>query len=50
MAETDSLLAVNDLVMRKIPSWNEHYDLEDRDGNKLGEAQGNYSNFRPDSP
>lgn len=42
MSDTNSLLEVNDLVLKKkILSLREHYDLEDRGGKKLGEAEGN---------
>ena len=38
----NSLLTINDLVMKKkILSVREHYDIEDRDGTKLGEGDGN---------
>ena len=38
----NSLLETNDLVLKKkILSMREHYDLEDRNGTKLGEADGN---------
>src|SRR5258708_439184 len=41
-AATGSLLTVSDLVLKKkILSVREHYDLEDRNGTKLGEANGN---------
>jgi uncharacterized protein YxjI len=39
-------LEVNDIVMKKkILSLREHYDLEDRQGNKLGEGDGNFFQF-----
>jgi uncharacterized protein YxjI len=42
MSDTNSLLGINDLVLKKkILSVREHYDLEDRTGTKLGEADGN---------
>jgi uncharacterized protein YxjI len=38
----DSLLKINDFILKKkILSLREHYDLEDRIGTKLGEADGN---------
>jgi uncharacterized protein YxjI len=41
-----SISAGNDLVMKKkILSLREHYDFEDRDGNKLGQAEGNFFQF-----
>jgi uncharacterized protein YxjI len=43
MSGMSSLLGVNELVLRKkILSVREHYDLEDRTGTKLGEADGNF--------
>ena len=40
--DKSSLLGTNDFVMKKkILSLREHYDLEDRTGAKLGEADGN---------
>ena len=42
MSGADSLLEINDLVMKKkILSVHEHYDLDDVTGTKLGEADGN---------
>lgn len=42
LSGTNSLLGINDLVLKKkILSVHEHYDLEDRTGTKLGEADGN---------
>jgi uncharacterized protein YxjI len=42
MSEVNPLLEANDLVLKKkILSLREHYDLEDREGRKLGEAEGN---------
>ncbi|MCX6651294.1 MAG: LURP-one-related family protein [Methanomassiliicoccales archaeon] len=42
MTNTYSLLAINDLVLKKkILSLHEHYDVEDINGTKLGEAEGN---------
>ena len=42
----NSLLGINDLVLKKkILSMREHYDLEDRNGTKLGEADGNLFQF-----
>lgn len=38
----NSLIEINEFVMnKKILSLNEHYDIEDKMGNKLGEADGN---------
>ena len=40
---SQSLLEVNDFIMKKkILSAREHYDFEDLQGNKLGEADGNF--------
>ncbi len=42
MSTADSLAEINDFVVKKkILSLNEHYDLEDKTGMKLGEADGN---------
>lgn len=42
MSGVSSLLGTNDFVLKKkILSLREHYDLEDRNGTKLGEANGN---------
>jgi uncharacterized protein YxjI len=42
----DAFSDTNDFVMKKkIFSLREHYDLEDRDGTKLGEANGNLFQF-----
>ena len=42
MSGADSLLEINDLVLKKkILSVHEHYDLDDVNGTKLGEADGN---------
>jgi uncharacterized protein YxjI len=46
MNSTNSLLGVNDIVLKKkILSVREHYDLEDVNGTKLGEADGNLLQF-----
>jgi uncharacterized protein YxjI len=46
MSSSNSLLEINDLVLKKrILSLREHYDLEDLDGTKLGEAEGNLLQF-----
>jgi uncharacterized protein YxjI len=46
MSDPNSLLRTNDLVLKKkILSVREHYDLEDRTGMKLGEADGNLFQF-----
>ncbi len=46
MSDPNSLLGINDLVLKKkILSVREHYDLEDRAGMKLGEADGNLFQF-----
>jgi uncharacterized protein YxjI len=46
MSGTNSLLGINDLVLKKkILSVREHYDLEDVSGTKLGEADGNLFQF-----
>jgi uncharacterized protein YxjI len=42
LSGSNSLLGINDFVLKKkILSVREHYDLEDRTGTKLGEADGN---------
>jgi len=42
MSGANSLLEINDLVLKKkILSVHEHYDLDDVNGTKLGEADGN---------
>ena len=46
MSSSDSLLEINDVILKKkILSVREHYDLEDLNGNKLGEADGNLMQF-----
>ncbi len=46
MSSANSLLGINDLVLKKkILSVREHYDLEDVNGAKLGEADGNLIQF-----
>jgi uncharacterized protein YxjI len=46
MNNANSLFGVNDFVLKKkIFSLREHYDLEDRNGVKLGEADGNLFQF-----
>jgi uncharacterized protein YxjI len=46
MSSIDSILGINDLVLKKkIISMREHYDLEDKTGTKLGEADGNLFQF-----
>jgi uncharacterized protein YxjI len=46
LSDTNSLLGINDFVLKKkILSMREHYDLEDRNGMKLGEADGNLFQF-----
>ena len=46
MSDVNSLFGINDLVLKKkILSVREHYDLEDRSGVKLGEADGNLFQF-----
>lgn len=47
MTQTESpLLGTNEIVLKKkILSIREHYDLEDRNGKKLGEAEGNLFQF-----
>ena len=43
-----SLLEANDFIMKKkILSMHEHYDFEDLQGNKLGEADGNLVQVPP---
>ena len=42
MSNTGSLIETNDLVLKKkILSLREHYDLQDRNGVNIGEANGN---------
>jgi uncharacterized protein YxjI len=42
MSSANSLFGINDLVLKKkILSVREHYDIEDRAGMRLGEADGN---------
>jgi len=42
MGSLNSLFEINDFVLKKkLLSLREHYDLEDRTGTKLGEADGN---------
>jgi uncharacterized protein YxjI len=42
----NNLLGSNEIVLKKkILSIREHYDLEDKNGNKLGEAEGNLFQF-----
>ena len=40
LTDANPLLAINEIVLKKgkLVSMNEHYDLEDRNGMKLGEA------------
>ena len=46
LSGASSLFEVNDVVLKKkILSVREHYDLEDRNGTKLGEADGNLFQF-----
>jgi uncharacterized protein YxjI len=46
MSGANSLFETNELVLKKkILSVREHYDLEDRTGTKLGEADGNLIQF-----
>jgi uncharacterized protein YxjI len=46
MGSSDLLSEVNDFVLKKkLLSLREHYDLEDRTGTKLGEADGNLFQF-----
>jgi uncharacterized protein YxjI len=46
MSSANSLFGINDLVLKKkILSVREHYDLEDVNGTKLGEADGNLFQF-----
>ena len=48
MSSMDSLLSINDLVLKKkILSMHEHYDVENRNGTKLGEAESNLFQFPP---
>jgi uncharacterized protein YxjI len=46
MGSSNSLLGINDSVLKKkLLSLREHYDLEDKTGIKLGEADGNLFQF-----
>jgi uncharacterized protein YxjI len=46
MSSSSYMLEVNDFVLKKkILSLREHYDLEDRNGMELGEADGNLFQF-----
>ena len=46
MSDVNSLFEINDLVLKKkILSVREHYDLENLNGTKLGEADGNLFQF-----
>ena len=46
LTDVNPLLAVKEIVLKKkMISMNEHYDLEDRNGMKLGEAEGNLFQF-----
>jgi uncharacterized protein YxjI len=48
MSNHDSLLEINDLILKKkILSVREHYDFEDLNGNKLGEANANLFQVPP---
>jgi len=43
LTDVNPLLAINEIVLKrkKMISMKEHYDMEDRNGMKLGEAEGN---------
>lgn len=46
MSNSSPLSSANEIILKKkILSIREHYDLEDRNGNKLGEADGNLFQF-----
>jgi len=47
LTDVNPLLAINEIVLKrkKMISMKEHYDLEDRNGIKLGEAEGNLFQF-----
>jgi uncharacterized protein YxjI len=46
MGSSNSLPGINDFVLKKkLLSLREHYDLEDKTGTKLGEAEGNLFQF-----
>jgi uncharacterized protein YxjI len=47
LTDINPLLAINEIVLKrkKMISMKEHYDLEDRNGIKLGEAEGNLFQF-----
>lgn len=43
---SNSLLGASDIVLKKrILSLREHYELEDRSGSKIGQAEGNFFQF-----
>ena len=47
LTNANPLLAINEIVLKKkkMISMKEYYDLEDRNGMKLGEAEGNLFQF-----
>jgi uncharacterized protein YxjI len=45
MGGMNSLLDIDDFVLKKMFSLREHYDLEDKTGMRLGEADGNLFQF-----
>jgi uncharacterized protein YxjI len=46
LSDVDPLRGINEIVLKKkMISMREHYDLEDRNGMKLGEADGNLFQF-----
>ena len=46
LTDGNPLLTINEIVLKKkMISMKEHYDLEDRNGIKLGEAEGNLFQF-----
>jgi len=51
MGAANSLLKINDFILKKkILSLREHYDLEDKTGTKLEEADGTSFSFQPSLP
>ena len=48
LSEVNPLLAAKEIILRKkMISMIEHYDVEDRKGTKIGEAEGNLFQIRP---
>ena len=48
LSEVNTLLTAKEIILRKkMISMIEHYDVEDRDGTRIGEAEGNLFQIRP---